>query len=143
MLTHLGRGRGHCSLPAARTGTADPLGCVDVGDKGEIQFCVQTKLLEQRGFLLMIDGENHSIKCAALPSGDNEDGEKWKEQSLVPDCVVWLRSCRLLWLGADCVPWEPCACCSCPASSEEWNGQEHLGTGILSAWATRCFAAVA
>lgn len=30
--------------------------------RGEVQFFVQTKLLEQRGFLLMTDGENHSNK---------------------------------------------------------------------------------
>lgn len=30
--------------------------------KGEAQFCVQKKLLEQRGFFLMTDGENHCNK---------------------------------------------------------------------------------
>lgn len=65
------------------------------------------------------------MKYTALPSGDDYDGEKWKKQSLFPDCVVWLRPCGLLWLEAVYVPWAPYACCSC---SREWNGQEHLGT---------------
>lgn len=33
--------------------------------KGEVQFFVQTKLLEQRGVLLMIGGENHPNKMCS------------------------------------------------------------------------------
>lgn len=66
--------------------------------KGEVQFYVEARLLEQRGFLLMIDSENHPNKCAALPGRETEDGQTWKEQLSVPGCVVWLRLCSL-WYG--------------------------------------------
>lgn len=52
-----------CLLQGLSLQTPWVVGMLEI--KGEAQFCAWTELLKQKGFLLMIDGENHSNKICS------------------------------------------------------------------------------